>query len=251
MLSLQFTYQRHRLVIWRSFFPGCVKQGYGRPKQKLKQQTYPIWPCVLLVSCPCLKHTKDTTHQTSILLLASPCLFSLITCPFVFCYQMLFCLTLVILKRKVRSQSHSQKWKLTATKAECRHWETNVPRPHAENAFVWYSKWFPFNGRKQKGMGGGWNGCTQPQKGTTSCISTRIDIQKAVKYLSWRKHPLLNTLSCSALHINIQLGFHLTLTCSSVITCWRKRLIPNDCEWMLTFICVVPTAQNVLQSWTS
>lgn len=76
---------------------------------------------------------------------------------------MLHCQTLVVLKWKVRAQYLCQS-ENSRNKAECRHWETNVPRPHAENAFVWYFKWVPFNGRKQnktKQKGGGGE---KPQK---------------------------------------------------------------------------------------
>lgn len=75
------------------------------------------------------------------------------------------------------------KLKIQRNKAECRHWEINMPRPHAKNGFVWYSKWVPFNCRTQTKK-------TQPQnktkkrklqQGTASCVSERTDTLSILK----------------------------------------------------------------------
>lgn len=207
-----------------------------------------MWIHLLLVFCPCLLHVKDTT-QASILLEGSPC----------FILSHYFSIHILLSHAALPNPGNSEmesegsvslsNVKIHSNKAECRHWETNVPRPHAENAFVWYSKWVPFNGRKQnKTKGGGWGGERKTTKGTTSCISMQTDILSVLKLqnnnLPWIKHSLLDTLSCPVLCTNTHLFF-------TVIICWRKRLIPDDAKWMLTFICVVSTAQNLLLYWTS
>ena len=151
MLSFQFTYQQHRLVIWRSFFHRLCQTRLHWPKQKLKQQTSPMWTHLPLVFCPCLKHTKDSPPQTSILPLGSPSLLTYLSLLF-HSYSIT---SDAVLPNFGNSEMESEglvslsKLKIHRNKAECRHWETNVPRPHAENAFVWYSKWVPFSCRKR------------------------------------------------------------------------------------------------------
>ena len=91
---------------------------------------------------------------------------------------MLCCLTANSEMESEGSVSFS-KLKIHRNRTECRHWETNMPRPHTEDAFVWYSKWVPFNCRKQNNKNPKQN--RKLQQGTASCLSEKTDTLPILK----------------------------------------------------------------------